>query len=205
MRLNIHNLLSTWFFIQFSCKRILFSNFFHNFTHNLTNSIKQKRMQLKKAQGIEMRNKIKQNYINKNNDLSIEQEVESSYLANPLSNLSKNGWYLKVMGLRHSIKKNTFLTGKLYKPLILSDVLIDVNGHDSASIYNHIICNKSNYNYGIKYLYNEWVTNSIGGKINISNLNNNYYNSNMALFKPQAQACNVYINTFIGTRFYYIK
>lgn len=220
-KLNVYNLLSTWFFVQFSCKRVLFSSFFHTFSNKLTTSIKQKRIQLKKSQNTEIRKMKKSNYTidipnntsiinNDNDDDSVDIEIESLFDQNnqiyPWSNLSQIMWYLKIMGLRHSVK-NTFLSGKIVKSLYLLHTSHNINTNKFLNQKtSDLVVDKSqlSYNYCIKYVYNEWVTTSDVSKTNNSNLNSYYYYyNNIVLFKPLSSY--IYINTFAGIRLNYIK
>jgi len=218
-KFTIYNLLSTWFLVQFSCKRVLFSSFFHNFNNKLTSSIKQKRAQLKKLQNITIR-KIKKSSYNNNimintGDVNNDNmgEMEDNSLSNQedqiysWSKLPQNMWYLKVMGLRHSIKKNTFLLGKIVKPVrvfntsnkLSTNELLDQQTKDI--VLNH---QKSTVHGCIKYVYNEWITASDVSKTNSANLNSYYYyNNNIFLFKPLSSF--IYPNTFIGIRVNYIE
>lgn len=217
-KINVYNLLSTWFFVQFSSKRILFSSFFHRFTHQLTGSIKQKRVQLKKLQNTEMRKIKKSNYTNNiinnththniDDDSSVDADTDTLFdeynQIYPWSNLPQNMWYLKIMGLRHSIKKNTFLSGKFIKPLRILNVspskeFLDQEVHDLVVYQQPLV-----YNGCIKYVYNEWINSSYVSKTNNSNFSSYYYYYNNAtLFKPLSSY--IYINTFAGTRLNYIE
>lgn len=214
---GVYNLLSTWFFVQFSTKRVLFSSFFHKSHNKLTGSIKQKRAQLKKLQNTEMRKMKKSNYVNNiiNNTSIISTEEENGNNVDPeilfdqikgiysWSNSSQNIWYLKVMGLRHSIKKNTILSGKIVTPLNVSSNILTDKSSDQET--KHLSVNLPiNHNCCIKYVYNEWVITTDISKTNNSNLNSYYYYyNNIVLFKPLSS--HIYINSFTGVRVNYIE
>ena len=209
IRSNVYSLLSTWFFVQFSCTRVLFSNFFYGYKKPLTASIKQRRMKLKKAQTTAMRSLKKPNYIKKftsdktdidnfNNNLALQNNGQHAW-----SNLPTNMWYFRVMGLRHSLKKNTFLDGNIYNGLFLSNI-INNNTDKKIDIISSPVIHQFINNNCIKYVCNQWINSSDANKTNNSSLNSYYYhNNNLILFKPLAS--DVYLNTFSNIRFYYVE
>ena len=219
-RSNIFNLLSTWFFVQFSRKRSIFSRFFHNSSKMLTETIKQRRLALRRLEGKQIRKFKRSKYvfsrknlpikshrfINKFNDFDDFNNNEISVLPSlfqmPWANLPKNVWYFRVMGLRYSVKKNVFLVNKINLPLKLFNNMADKDSLTQNSQMN-LHADFTGYNCCIKYTYNEWTANSINSKINHSSFTNYYYNNNVSMFKPLSSS--VFINSFSGQRTYYIE
>lgn len=210
-RSNIYLLLSSWFFVQFSCARILFSKFFYNSRKPLTSSIKQRRIALKRLQSAAMRKIKKFNYVNKfrfskkyEGNFNDNMELENNNISMSF-NLPKNIWYLKIMGLRHSLKKNTFLADNMYKNLSLPRIKkYSIQIDKQIDIIDTIAINKSTDNNCIKYVCNQWANINDISKTNNSNLNSYYYyNNNLDLFKPFTPY--VYLSTFSNIRSYYVE
>lgn len=206
-RFNVYNLLSTWFVAQFSYKRILFSNFFYNSSYSLTSSIKQRRMSLRKleAKKIKRIKRLDYKFTHLNTGFKFDNMSENIEKINFLTNFHKKIWYLRIMGLRYSSKKNVFLQSANSLNKMKMFVYKQNNLYSSVEI-NHVFApiNLGSHDHiCIKYVYNEWHNNSNNSKINNSNLTNYYYNYNVFLFKPLVNA--TILNSFLNNRIYYIE
>ena len=216
-RFNVYNLLSTWFVLQFSYKRTLFSRFFYRSTNVLTSSIKQRRISLRKSEMQKMKKIKRANYkfgsSNKKikyGNISKTSDIYKPSSVNLLTNFHRKIWYLRIMGLSHSLKRNVFIRFDvdINKPVKLlffdKNLLISSKTQtvDSVNKTNSSLPN-GNYNVCIKYVYNEWSNNNNNSKINTSNLTNYYYSLNIPLFKPLAST--IKLNSFLSNRIYYIE